>query len=116
MYEFESEKELDEFFNKAKSIESLDPLFQSVKTFFEKYIDQDPNIIIILSADSILTYFQDLFPAIHYSEGIGTNDVGKSSIGYNENTALSQKSIPRIIQRRSDLHEESRPRIEDLIE
>ena len=23
-----------------------------------------------------------MFPATHYSEGVGTNDVGKSSIGY----------------------------------
>ena len=45
-------------------------------------MDQDKNIIVILCADSILTYFQDLYPVIHYTEGIGGNDVGKSSIGY----------------------------------
>ena len=43
---------------------------------------QDKNILVILAADSILTYFQDLFPIIHYIEGIGGNDAGKSSIGY----------------------------------
>ena len=47
-----------------------------------RYVDQDKNIMVILSADSILTYFQDLFPIIHYSEGIGGNDAGKSSIGF----------------------------------
>lgn len=45
-------------------------------------MDQDKNILVILAADSILTYFQDLFPIIHYTEGIGGNDVGKSGIGY----------------------------------
>lgn len=46
------------------------------------YVDQDKHIIVILTADAILTHFQDLFPAIHYLEGVGDNDVGKSSIGY----------------------------------
>ena len=36
----------------------------------------------MLSADSIFTWFQDLFPITHYSEGIGGNDAGKSSIGF----------------------------------
>lgn len=34
MYEFKSEKELDEFFNKAKSIESLDSLLVTSDTYF----------------------------------------------------------------------------------
>ena len=45
-------------------------------------LNQDENIKTVLAGDSILTYFQDLFPIIHYSEGVGGNDVGKSSIGY----------------------------------
>lgn len=60
----------------------MDELYQRAKGTFQKYVDQDKNIIVILAADSILTYFQDLFPIIHYSEGIGGNDAGKSSIGY----------------------------------
>jgi hypothetical protein len=51
------------------------------------YIDQDNHLLIILASDSILSYFQDLFSTIHYIEGVGDNDVGKSSIGYTfENT------------------------------
>jgi hypothetical protein len=60
----------------------MDELYQTAKITTQKYVDQDKNIIIILAADSIFTWFQDLFPVTHYSEGIGGNDVGKSSIGY----------------------------------
>jgi hypothetical protein len=80
-YEFTDEKELREYFRKANTT-TIDQLYQTVKSFFQKYVDQDENIKTVLAADSILTYFQDLFPIIHYSEGVGGNDVGKSSIGY----------------------------------
>lgn len=81
-YEFADESELNDYFSRANTINSRAELYQIAKGFFGKYVDQDKNIIVVLSADSILTYFQDLFPIIHYSEGIGGNDVGKSSIGY----------------------------------
>ena len=80
-YEFADVKELREYFRKANTT-TIDQLYQTVKSFFQKYVDQDENIKTVLTADSILTYFQDLFPIIHYSEGVGGNDVGKSSIGY----------------------------------
>jgi hypothetical protein len=82
-YDFTDERELNEYFARASGTVSLDELYRTVKkSFFQKYVDQDKNILTILSSDSMLTYFQDLFPIIHYSEGIGGNDVGKSSIGY----------------------------------
>ena len=80
-YEFADEEELNDYFRRA-NMTNLDELYKIAKGFFEKYVDQDRNIITILSADSILTYSQDLFPVIHYTEGIGGNDAGKSSIGY----------------------------------
>lgn len=66
---------------KAKQV-TLDQLFKFCKNIFSKYVDQDYHIVVLLAADAIWTYFQDLFSATHYSEGVGTNDVGKSSIGY----------------------------------
>jgi hypothetical protein len=81
-YEFENLEELNKILEMAKGVESIDYLYKICKITHKKYIDQDDHIIAILAADCILTYFQDLFPAIHYSEGIGDNDVGKSSIGY----------------------------------
>ena len=66
---------------KAKQI-TLDELFKFSKNIFLKFVDQDNHVIIILAADAIWTYFQDLFAITHYFEAVGTNDVGKSSIGY----------------------------------
>ena len=80
-YEFKSKDELEQFIREAKEI-TLDKLYLRSKSIFSKYVDQDSHIITLLAADSIWTYFQDLFPTTHYTEFIGTNDVGKSSIGY----------------------------------
>ena len=81
-YEFDNENELNDYIIRAKEINSIADLFYASKYFWTLYIDQDPQILTILAADSILSYFQDLFPVIHYVEGVGSNDVGKSSIGY----------------------------------
>ena len=81
-YEFENKDELTRLMNKAKEIKSLDPLYKTAKEIFQKYVDQDKYIMTMLPVDCIWTYYQDLFPTTHYSEGIGDNDVGKSSIGY----------------------------------
>jgi hypothetical protein len=39
-------------------------------------------VIVLIAADTILIYFQDLFPATHYLGVTGDNDVGKNSLGY----------------------------------
>jgi hypothetical protein len=80
-YEFESMEELQEIISKVLNI-SKDELYTNSKSIFRKYVDQDEHVINLLAMDSIWTYFQDLFPATHYLECIGTNDVGKSTIGY----------------------------------
>jgi hypothetical protein len=80
-YEFESMGELQDFISNALNI-SKDELYTKAKSIFRKYVDQDEYVINLLTMDSIWTYFQDLFPATHYVECIGTNDVGKSTIGY----------------------------------
>jgi hypothetical protein len=80
-YEFESIEELQQTLSKAQKI-SKDELYANSKAIFRKFVDQDEHVLNLLSMDSIWTYFQDLFPATHYVECIGTNDVGKSTIGY----------------------------------
>jgi hypothetical protein len=104
-YEFGSKEELDNFIEKAEKT-SLDEIYIKCKSIFLKYIDQDIYIITLLAADSIWTYFQDLFPATHYCEGVGANDVGKSSIGYTfeytgyrviKGTAISGANYSRIL-------------------
>jgi hypothetical protein len=74
-------EELQEIISKVLNI-SKDELYTNLKSIFRKYVDQDEHVINLLAMDSIWTYFQDLFPATHYVECIGTNDVGKSTIGY----------------------------------
>ena len=104
-YSFDSNEELNFFMQKARKV-TLDELFKYSKTIFLKYVDQDRYIIILLAADSIWTYFQDLFSASHYCEGVGTNDVGKSSIGYTfeytgyrviKGTAISGANYSRVL-------------------
>ncbi len=104
-YSFESYDELNFFIQKAKEV-NLDELYKYSKNIFLIYIDQDGYIIKLLAADSIWTYFQDLFPATHYCEGVGTNDVGKSSIGYTfeytgyrviKGTAISGANYSRLL-------------------
>lgn len=80
-YVFEDKDELEEFIRNAKNI-TLDELFQKIKNIFKKYVDQEDYIITLLSADSIWTYFQDIFSTTHYLEGVGDNNVGKTSIAY----------------------------------
>jgi hypothetical protein len=80
-YSFESNEELEFYIQKARQI-SLEGIYFKGKSLFSKYVDHDEYVIILLTADAIWTWFQDLFSTTHYTEGVGTNDVGKSSIGY----------------------------------
>ena len=47
---------------KAREV-TKDQLFKFSKNIFSKYVDQDKHIVILLAADAIWTYFQDLFPS-----------------------------------------------------
>jgi hypothetical protein len=80
-YEFTNTEELEQFVNKAKST-TLDSFFATAKHLVKKYNDQDSQIITLLAADVVWSYFQDLFPTTHYLDVVGDNDTGKSSIGY----------------------------------
>jgi hypothetical protein len=80
-YSFKSLEELEFYIQKAKQI-TKDELFETSKKIFTMFIDQDKHTIVLLSADAIWTYFQDLFSITHYFEAVGGNDVGKTSVGY----------------------------------
>ena len=80
-YSFKSFEELAFYIQNAKQI-TKDELYKIVKNIFRMFVDQDKHVIVLLSADAMWTYFQDLFAITHYFEAVGTNDVGKSSIGY----------------------------------
>ena len=74
-------EELEKFVNRARSL-TIDSFFATAKQLVKKYNDQDTQIITLLAADVVWSYFQDLFPTTHYLDVVGDNDTGKSSIGY----------------------------------
>jgi len=82
-YSFDDVEELNDFFKRAENI-TLDQIYHKGKKIYggRKYIDQDDHIIILLLVDAIWTYSQDMFPFTHFTEGVGDNSVGKSTIGY----------------------------------
>jgi hypothetical protein len=80
--EFDSLKELRKYEDMALD-ETIDSLYTKVKAIVILYIDQDAEVINLISADIIWTFFQDLYPTTHYYDITGKeNGIGKSTIGY----------------------------------
>lgn len=79
-YTFENKDQLVATLKKSKSL-TISHLFKETRHIISKYIDQKPNILNIIAADMIFSYFQDRFPTTHYLLFVGKNDVGKSAIG-----------------------------------
>jgi hypothetical protein len=80
-YEFANIEEVQEYLNEAKST-NIESLSIKAKEIVLKYVDQEEPIIIILTADIIWSYFQDLFATTHYLNVTGDNETGKSTIGH----------------------------------
>jgi hypothetical protein len=78
-YSFSSIEEINEYLKRAKK-ETLETIYQNVKSKWQKYIDADENFIVLCSADTIFTYFQDRIGMTHYLLFIGDNDTGKSNV------------------------------------
>jgi hypothetical protein len=80
--EFSSKREIKDYEEMALN-ETIDSLYQKLKSVVKLYIDQDAEIVILITADIIWTHFQDLYPTIHYYDVTGKeNGIGKSTIGY----------------------------------
>ena len=78
-YSFDSVEDIEYFINLAKN-ETLDSLFNRIRTILKKYIDLDDDFINILAGDIIFTYFQDRLGMTHYLWIVGDNNTGKSNI------------------------------------
>lgn len=78
-FRFNDESEIQRFIEKAKSV-NIDNLYYRCKEFWEKLIVADSEEIILLSADTILTFFQDRFVQTHYVMVIGPPGSGKNAI------------------------------------
>ncbi len=77
-YSFESEQELDQYFELAGG-ETFDSLFSKILTEFKKYVSIDEYVQIILAADIFGSYFQEKFGTTHYNIFVGDNGSGKNS-------------------------------------
>ena len=77
-YTFASPEELQMYVDLAKN-ETLDSLFQQVKSELKKYVNMDEHYITVIAADIIFSYFQDKFPTVHYDIFVGDNGSGKNS-------------------------------------
>ena len=78
-YNFASVEEIKYFINRAKN-ETLDSLFQLVKSLWTKYIDMNEDFINVCVADTIFSCFQDKLGMCHYLLIVGDNNSGKSNI------------------------------------
>jgi hypothetical protein len=80
--EFDSLSEIKEYAELALN-ETIDSLYQKIKSTVALYVDQDNDIIILISGDVLWTYFQDLYPTTHYYDVNGkANGIGKSTVGH----------------------------------
>jgi hypothetical protein len=81
--EFRSYEEIKKFQSIVLKDVDKEILFQKILETVSLYVDQDEEIRILISADILWTYFQDLFPTTHYYDISGTgNGIGKSTIGH----------------------------------
>ena len=77
LFEFNSLKELCNYEAMAWQ-ETIHSLYEETKEVVIRYVDQDAEVINLVSDDIIWTYFQDLYPDITSKQ----NGIGKNTIGY----------------------------------
>ncbi|MGC1133267.1 MAG: hypothetical protein WA941_10620, partial [Nitrososphaeraceae archaeon] len=77
-YKFASIQELEMYLELARR-ETLDSLYQTVKSNFRRYVNVDEHYLVVLASDVILSYFQEKFSTMHYDIFVGDNGSGKNS-------------------------------------
>jgi hypothetical protein len=77
-YTFSSEKEFYALIEKVKD-ETLNTLYQKVKSKWNLYIDHGKEHNTMCAGDTIFTYFQDKLGITHYDFFVGGNGTGKTN-------------------------------------
>ena len=78
VYEFAQLNEVEAYINRVKNlVTGIESPYSILKEIVLKYVDQEEPIIILLVADIIWSYFQDLFSTTHYIHATGGNETGK---------------------------------------
>ena len=77
-YIFDSEEQFRHYLELADK-ENLDSLFTLVESIWKKYVDVEDDYYTLFTADTIWSYFQDLFGNTRYNILLGDNGSGKNS-------------------------------------
>ena len=81
-YEFSNLEEINRYKDKILNENiDIDFLFQKSKDIISKFNNQDDYKLNLVTADVLLSCFQDRFSTIHYGYIVGGNGSGKSSLG-----------------------------------
>jgi len=79
-YEFTSHSLNSHYLPLAKK-ETIDSLYQKIKTSVKQFNETDNHVSNLLSADIIASWFQDRLSTVHYLFIVGGNGTGKSAMG-----------------------------------
>ncbi len=77
-YSFTSLDEIKTYAKRANK-ENMYSLYKKIKKVWKKYLDIDEDSIVLCSADTLFTYFQDRLGMTHYLLFVGDNSSGKSN-------------------------------------
>jgi hypothetical protein len=79
-YEFENVEDPNRYLQRVKK-DNIDSLYLEIRQFWLDFNDLDNNSIVLLSAYTLCSYFQDRFSTVFYLIIVGDNGTGKSVIG-----------------------------------
>ena len=77
-YSFDSEQDWKRYFDLIKK-ETIDSLFEKVLAEFNNFVNAEEHSLTVLAADTLYSYFQDIFSTTHYNIFVGENGSGKNS-------------------------------------
>jgi hypothetical protein len=80
-YEFSSFNEVRQYIRRSMK-ETIYTLYKRVEQNYTKqrYVDTEERYTVLLTVDTIASYFQDRFGTVHYDFCVGDNESGKNSI------------------------------------
>jgi hypothetical protein len=91
-YLFSSPEEINTYVAEAEK-ETLDSLYDRVKSIWKKYVDADDFHIVICAADTLFTYFQDKLGMTHYLLFLAPSFLTISSLSFPRPIAMVLKPI-----------------------
>jgi hypothetical protein len=78
-FEYKNEDEVQELINVAKN-KTIDDIYATSKTIWKKFVKATDEQIVLFTADSIFTFFQDSFVTTHYTMLVAHVGSGKGAV------------------------------------